>query len=618
MSTHGKPNSESGEYDVPECVQVAVRIKPVFRSEAETPGFIPVLAPSPHDGDSVLYALGDETRQFQFDSVFPEGCTQQEVYDESVDDVVNFFLRGYHCACLVYGQTGTGKTYTMGLLNETDASAPITSATGIVPRALSHVFELLSEVEKSEWRLTMSMVQLYTGAFQDLLEPDTPSSTITIRNHPEKGTYLQNVREVDVDCYEAAVGTLNRALHNRIMAPTWMNLTSSRAHTIIELKFHYKSTYSKLMLVDLAGSERVKKTKSKGQRLEEAKAINTGLHALGNVVAALTNENASHIGYRDSKLTFLLRDQLSGKGLTSMICCLSSSIFQSQETYSTLQFGNRCMGIRSNVQNNFENLGYTDINEANVEIVRLRAEVESLKQRLVESKGGGNAQSPQALSFRRGLFEPAKLPPTVSNMYNSLAKVDAEMRHFLLGKYEKEQRQFESEIQALFLEDDHENAYTPQILTHRPLTQLPRVIEPANIDDFSELFENLKKRLFESEVFAFDQRLRVAQLSLEEEKHRADKVAWHVVLQALLAKTDGAEIQRAEMERIEDYKVPESTPSMVPEISFMEDTLVTPVHGQQKNDFLESPLTPLTIQPSAVPISPLTPFTPPLSPLSPE
>lgn len=237
---------------------------------------------------------------------------------------------------------------------------------------MSHIFQHILHQKHVESSVSMSFIQIYRENIQDLLSASIVNGqggavveeNLVIREDPQKGFYVEGLQEYVVRSYEEAEALLNLGLENRAIASTLMNSTSSRSHTvitvIIEQKGHIPSASddtsdgrakvpssyhrvlrSKLLMVDLAGSERVRKTTSKGTRLDEAKSINTSLSALGNVIAALAESNMSHVPYRDSKLTKILHDSLGGTASTSLVATVGPISSHYNETLSTLQFGSR-------------------------------------------------------------------------------------------------------------------------------------------------------------------------------------------------------------------------------------------------------------------------------------
>ena len=219
-----------------------------------------------------------------------------------------------------------------------------------------------------------------------------------MREQPGRGFFVEGLHEYLVRSYEEAVALLNLGLENRALAPTMMNTTSSRSHTVLTLVIEQRgatggggataavgagkggftrTVRGKLMFVDLAGSERVRRTTSKGTRLSEAKSINTSLSALGNVIAALADPSVTHVPFRDSKLTRLLQDSLGGTANTTLIATVGPASANLSETLSTLLFAARCMHVQSRPQINEE----VDYREQNAQ---LQARIAGMERVYVE------------------------------------------------------------------------------------------------------------------------------------------------------------------------------------------------------------------------------------------
>ena len=351
-------------------VKVAVRCRPPFEDELQANGdFVPVVnCPEGEETPRVELFLGGRSRRnFYFDYVFSAAAEQTDVYDNMAGPIVHGALQGMNGAIFAYGQTGTGKTYTMGILDEVEPSS-----VGIVPRTLSHVFGHVESEAEASWTVTMSFLQIYLETIHDLLAPSGSRTTVdddgkpvsfsglNIREDPKRGFYVEGLKKYIVQNIGETVELINYGLRNRVMAPTLMNTTSSRSHTLLTLEIEkttvetgpqgqsYNRTLTgKLLLVDLAGSERVRRTTSQGTRLEEAKSINQSLSALGNVVAALADPNSPHVPFRDSKLTKLAQDSLGGNANTALIATIGPAIENNSETLSTLMFASRCMRLKA-------------------------------------------------------------------------------------------------------------------------------------------------------------------------------------------------------------------------------------------------------------------------------
>jgi hypothetical protein len=292
-----------------------------------------------------------ESKSFEFERVFSAGSTQADVFAE-VQPLVQSALDGYHACIFAYGQTGSGKTHTMEG-GDTDETR------GVYYRSLN---ELFNERDRRsvEWEFTMrlSIVEIYNETVVDLLA-DAPSSVsddvsmdgegsrafVEIKQGPQ-GVHLPDAVVVEVSSQEAVEALMKRGSSNRSVGRTNANEHSSRSHSLLILDIHGSSrlgtgeqTYGRLVLVDLAGSERLSKSGAEGMRLKEAQAINSSLSALGDVISAMAKK-ASHIPFRNSKLTYLLQDSL-GKGRTMMIANLSPTPASRGETLCTLTFASR-------------------------------------------------------------------------------------------------------------------------------------------------------------------------------------------------------------------------------------------------------------------------------------
>ncbi|KAJ6872670.1 hypothetical protein NC651_031714 [Populus alba x Populus x berolinensis] len=299
---------------------------------------------------------------YEFDDVLTEFASQKRVYEVVAKPVVESVLDGYNGTVMAYGQTGTGKTFTLGHLGDDD-----TASRGIMVRAMEDV---LADISPETDSVSVSYLQLYMEAVQDLLVP--ANDNISIVEDPKTGDVsVPGATVVQIRDQQSIVELLRLGEANRIAANTKLNTESSRSHAI--LMVHVKRSFpgredalsseidnashlvkpsklivrkSKLVLVDLAGSERVHKSGSEGHMLEEAKSINLSLSALGKCINALA-ENSSHVPIRDSKLTRLLKDSFGGTARTSLIVTIGPSPRHRGETSSTILFGQRAMKVEN-------------------------------------------------------------------------------------------------------------------------------------------------------------------------------------------------------------------------------------------------------------------------------
>ena len=288
-------------------------------------------------------------------------------------------LRGYNCTIFAYGQTGAGKTYTMQG-NGLEAGGDEVSR-GLQPRVLDYLFHKmrLSVVEGTEVLAKCSYYEIYNEQVIDLLNPS--AGTLQLREDIKTGAFLEGLTEDCIRTSREAVEVLLKGARNRHVSSTDMNFQSSRSHTVFALTIEQKRnkqgvtnvTTSKINFVDLAGSERQKMTNSTGERLKEAGNINKSLSTLGSVINSLveiSEGKKTHVRYRDSKLTFLLKDSLGGNARTAIIANVSPAADSFPETLSTLKFAQRAKLIRNNASINEETSGCIDGLKA--EIARLR------------------------------------------------------------------------------------------------------------------------------------------------------------------------------------------------------------------------------------------------------
>ncbi|KAL3579364.1 hypothetical protein D5086_020868 [Populus alba] len=284
------------------------------------------------------------SESFRFDEVFTETASQKRVYEVVAKPVVESVLSGYNGTVMAYGQTGTGKTYTVGKLGKDDASER-----GIMVRALE---DILASTTRGSDIVEVSYLQLYMESIQDLLAPE--KINIPINEDARTGEIsLPGASVVKVQDLDHFSELLQIGEANRHAANTKQNTESSRSHAILmkDVKSNLSGgngiprvRKSKLLIVDLAGSERLDKSGSEGHLLEEAKFINLSLTSLGKCINALA-ENSPHIPTRDSKLTRLLRDSFGGSARTSLIITIGPSGQHHAETTSTIMFGQRAMKI---------------------------------------------------------------------------------------------------------------------------------------------------------------------------------------------------------------------------------------------------------------------------------
>uniref|UniRef100_A0A8C5I8B5 Kinesin motor domain-containing protein n=1 Tax=Gouania willdenowi TaxID=441366 RepID=A0A8C5I8B5_GOUWI len=339
------------------AVQVAVRVRPLLPKELLHSHESCITA----DPELPRVTLGHD-RHFVCDFLFEETCCQEEVYSASVQPLIDAFFQGFNATVFAYGQTGSGKTYTIG---EATLCSFRDEEQGIIPRAVADIFKLLDENDLTDFSVRVSYLEVYKEEFKDLLEVETASKDIHIRE--DKGhIVLCGVKECEVEGLDEVLSLLESGNTARHTGSTQMNPNSSRSHTIFSVYMDQRRGSSRLCgtgannsgpqmlsskfhFVDLAGSERILKTGNTGERLKESIQINTGLLALGNVIGALGDpkRKGSHIPYRDSKITRILKDSLGGNSKTLMIACISPSSSDFDESLNTLNYATRARNIQN-------------------------------------------------------------------------------------------------------------------------------------------------------------------------------------------------------------------------------------------------------------------------------
>ncbi|KAM4748177.1 kinesin-like protein KIF7 [Rhinophrynus dorsalis] len=345
------------------AVHVAVRVRPLLPKE--------VL----HGQQSCVWTEPDQNRltlgtnrHFQFQDVLDEVCSQETVYSLCVQPLLGAFFQGFNATVIAYGQTGSGKTYTIG---EASISSISEDEQGIIPRAMAEIFKLIDENDLIDYTIRVSYLEVYKEEFKDLLEVQTSSKDILIREDEKGNVVLSGVKESEVEGLDEVLSLLEMGNTAKHTGATQINAHSSRSHTVFTVTMEQRRVVgrvtrmassevgcvlgigqvlsSKFHFVDLAGSERILKTGNTGERLKESIQINTGLLALGNVISALGDpkRKSSHIPYRDSKITRILKDSLGGNAKTVVIACISPSASDFDETLNTLNYANRAQNIKN-------------------------------------------------------------------------------------------------------------------------------------------------------------------------------------------------------------------------------------------------------------------------------
>ncbi|KAL4085937.1 hypothetical protein PRIC1_014561 [Phytophthora ramorum] len=302
------------------------------------------------EDNSIEVKTSDGTPQkFTFDHVFGEEDGQKSVFESVALPVVQDIMDGYNATVFAYGQTSSGKTYTME-----GANIDHEELRGIIPRTATEIFNnVMAADENMEFIVKVSYIEIYMERIRDLLDPYKSKVNLQVREDAQRGIFVEGMTEMCVTSDEELLAAMRAGAANRAVAATGMNEGSSRSHSVFMVTLFQRNLENqatkagKLYLVDLAGSEMVRKTGATGRQLEEAKTINKSLSALGMVINALTDSHITHVPYRDSKLTRVLQESLGGNSRTNLIINVSPSSFNASETVSTLRFGMRAKSIKN-------------------------------------------------------------------------------------------------------------------------------------------------------------------------------------------------------------------------------------------------------------------------------
>ena len=290
---------------------------------------------------------------FKYDKIFTSESQQSQIYENVGKRIVGDVMEGYNGTIFAYGQSGSGKTYTM---YGPDIFDDIYK--GIIPRIVEDIFNYVEKADDNvDFQFKLSVLEIYKEVMYDLLTQQ--SSDIKIQENPETGIVIEGLSEVYLSSIDEFFEYVDLSQSNRKVAETKLNHNSSRSHCILILEVTQSFKKEKLIkkgtlnLVDLAGSEKVSKTGAVGLTLEEAKKINLSLSTLGNVIHALTHKS-EHIPYRDSKLTRLLKESLGGNYKTSLIVTCSPHSYHLDEVISSLLFAKRVKTIKNVVKVNIK------------------------------------------------------------------------------------------------------------------------------------------------------------------------------------------------------------------------------------------------------------------------
>ena len=549
-----------------ENIKVLMRIRPPSRTELASGSYRKAVFVSEDGRGAYLSNCGhqDASKTFSYDNVVDEETSQEKVFDLVGKPLADAFLNGYHCNLLAYGQTGAGKTYTMQGKDETDGDCgngektsegdDDSSSRGLLPRVLESVFSDLErkKVEHAEKSLgyaysaKVSHLEIYNEVIFDLLD-QTEDKSITVREDTKKGVMVDGWSVESVANASEAYALFKKGCKSRHIGQTAANRESSKSHSVFILTQEQKlidadtglekRLKTSFYLVDLAGSERQKHSEAVGQTLKEACGINKSLSTLGNVIKSLVDINEGkerHIPYRDSKLTFLLKNSFGGMSKCSFVANVSPSLAALEETLSTLKLAQRAKTVKNTSKLCEETIGstaalQTELTKVKAELLRLQAEgpqmmtLGNVVQNLDEESRNHLEKMRKLLSSERAAHasEREKLASQVGALQGLTKKLDTSLKATKLVVRLREQNlerlQKQSQLPlapAEFWEEQGGAAIKENEQLKVQLECHPEVVKSRmEIETLQKEREDLKKKLetdVESQIFIFEENAKTA------------------------------------------------------------------------------------------------------------
>jgi len=336
----------SGIPQTTECIRVVIRCRPLAENEMKDGREVAVKMKK-EQGEVQVHKPGEDVPKiFTFDSVYDWNSEQETIFLETAYPIIDNVLHGYNGTIFAYGQTGTGKTFTITGVPKDKRLR------GIMPRSFESIFKQIECDSSREYLVRASYLEIYQEEIRDLLSKNG-SKKLELKDK-DTGVYVKDLSTFVVKTPADLMDVFAEGNINRHVGATNMNEQSSRSHSVFTItietsqvgedgKSHIK--VGKLNIVDLAGSERQAKTGATGERLKEATKINLSLSTLCHVISSLVDPKCTYVPYRDSKLTRILQDSLGGNTKTVMIANMGPADYNCDETISTLRYANRAKNI---------------------------------------------------------------------------------------------------------------------------------------------------------------------------------------------------------------------------------------------------------------------------------
>lgn len=529
------PSNKMDKSDKPEVmdnVKVVVRCRPLNQKERSM-GHKQAVSVDENRGTITVNKLEtthEPPKTFTFDTVFGPDSKQLDVYNLTARPIIDSVLEGYNGTIFAYGQTGTGKTFTM------EGVRAVPELRGIIPNSFAHVFGHIAKAEgDTRFLVRVSYLEIYNEEVRDLLGKDQ-MQRLEVKERPDVGVYIKDLSGYVVNNADDMDRIMTMGHKNRSVGSTNMNEHSSRSHAIFTITIECSEKgvdgdqhvrMGKLHLVDLAGSERQGKTGATGQRLKEATKINLSLSTLGNVISALVDGKSTHVPYRNSKLTRLLQDSLGGNSKTMMCANIGPADYNYDETISTLRYANRAKNIKNKARIN------EDPKDALLR--QFQKEIEELRKKLQEgeeisgSEGSGSEEMDEGddegreggegRRKRRG--KKKKVSP--DKMVEMQAKIEEERKELeaKLDMEEEERNKARAELEKR--EKDLLKAQQEHHLLLEKLSALEKKVIVGGVDLLAKA-EEQEKLLQESNNELEERRRRAELLRRELEEKEAERL----------------------------------------------------------------------------------------------
>uniref|UniRef100_A0A8C0QT23 Kinesin-like protein n=1 Tax=Canis lupus dingo TaxID=286419 RepID=A0A8C0QT23_CANLU len=506
-------------------------------------------------------------KTFTFDTVFGPESKQLDVYNLTARPIIDSVLEGYNGTIFAYGQTGTGKTFTM------EGVRAVPELRGIIPNSFAHIFGHIAKAE-GDTRST-STRKAYIFLVRD------QTQRLEVKERPDVGVYIKDLSAYVVNNADDMDRIMTLGHKNRSVGATNMNEHSSRSHAIFTITIECSEKgvdgnmhvrMGKLHLVDLAGSERQAKTGATGQRLKEATKINLSLSTLGNVISALVDGKSTHVPYRNSKLTRLLQDSLGGNSKTMMCANIGPADYNYDETISTLRYANRAKNIKNKARIN------EDPKDALLR--QFQKEIEELKKKLEEGEEisgsdisgseeeddeeGEVGEDGEKRKKRRG-----KKKVSPDKMVEMQAKIDEERKALetKLDMEEEERNKARAELEKrekdlLKAQQEHQSLLEKLSALEKKVIvggvdllakaeEQEKLLEESNmeLEERRKRAEQLRKELEEKEQERLD--IEEKYTSLQEEAQGKTKKLKKVWTMLMAAKSEMADLQQEHQREIE-------------------------------------------------------------------